>query len=253
MRKREFSGASKRRWGRGAAVWVVLAASGCLSTSRSQSGPQPARPLAGTGESAAVEPDGFVSTAPRHLIAERYRAHLEKRRDLSYPAFVREIGPKRRGSASLDFDPRDAKYYERVVKALSMTPEEEQLLRHNGFVSLDHGQRHTMGSVYFRGFVSDLPVLVTTDSILHAMHRSFDNLLVHVEDGICCSERRRRTGRRRSQTFTPARTKPRPRRWKPQWGMRSFWSSRSTIRAIRASMLGPRTRITSSPCPCRRG
>src|SRR5262245_3365354 len=40
-----------------------------------------------------------------------------------------------------------------------------------------------MGSAYEEIYRHDLPVLVTTDSILHAMHRSFDDILIEIETG----------------------------------------------------------------------
>ena len=46
---------------------------------------------------------------------------------------------------------------------------------------VDHEQRYTFGSTYYAIYARDLPVLVTTDSILHAMHRSFDKILMELE------------------------------------------------------------------------
>jgi hypothetical protein len=41
-----------------------------------------------------------------------------------------------------------------------------------------------MASSYLAIFRRDLPVLITSDSILHAMHRSFDNILIELENGV---------------------------------------------------------------------
>ena len=49
------------------------------------------------------------------------------------------------------------------------------------FVSIDHDQRYSFGSMYYGIYTRDLPVLVTTDSILHAMHRSYDDVLMQME------------------------------------------------------------------------
>ncbi len=53
--------------------------------------------------------------------------------------------------------------------------------KRNGFVSIDHGQRYSFGSAYYGIYTRDLPVLVTTDSILHAWHRSYDKVLSELE------------------------------------------------------------------------
>ena len=56
------------------------------------------------------------------------------------------------------------------------------MLRENGFVSVDHDQRYGFdGPLYFAVYSNDLPVLITTDSILHALHRSFDDILMRLE------------------------------------------------------------------------
>lgn len=81
----------------------------------------------------------------------------------------------------LSFDPLDAAFYGTVVQRLGMTESEQRRLRETGFVSIDHGQRYSFGSMYFSIYTCDLPVLVTTDSILHAMHRSYVDLMKEIE------------------------------------------------------------------------
>ena len=55
------------------------------------------------------------------------------------------------------------------------------LFRKNGFVSIDHLQRNSFGSAYYQIYSADLPVLITTDSVLNALHNSFDELLQDLE------------------------------------------------------------------------
>jgi hypothetical protein len=74
-----------------------------------------------------------------------------------------------------------AKYYQRAVKELGITPKERALLSRRGFVSLDHGQRYSFGSMYYAIYTRDLPVFITSDSILHAMHRSYDDVMMQIE------------------------------------------------------------------------
>jgi hypothetical protein len=49
---------------------------------------------------------------------------------------------------------------------------------------VDHAQRYSTPSLYYASYARDLPVLVTTDSVLHALHRSFDEMLKALEQGV---------------------------------------------------------------------
>jgi hypothetical protein len=89
--------------------------------------------------------------------------------------------PKRAYVKQLSFDPAEAQYYDETVERLQLTDAEQELLGTHGFVSVDQGQQYSFGSLYFAVYSSDLPVLVTTDSILHAMHRTYDDLLMEME------------------------------------------------------------------------
>jgi hypothetical protein len=134
---------------------------------------------------ARAEPDsgGNRANAPAGLVArfERYRAASA---DLTPAGLLKQFGPAPAPSKGPGFDVRKAKYFDLVTKTLQMTPDEEQLLTRGGVVSVDHRQPFTMGSAYYAIYTHDLPVLITTDSILHALHRSYDVLLEELEEGL---------------------------------------------------------------------
>jgi hypothetical protein len=46
---------------------------------------------------------------------------------------------------------------------------------------VDRGQRYSFGSAYYAIYTYDLPVLITADSILHALHSSYDQILQELE------------------------------------------------------------------------
>ncbi len=120
----------------------------------------------------------YVSPRPEqevrldHLIAESA--------DLTVDQLAVQF-PQREYLDALTFDPAKIPFYEEAVEQLQLTDAEQQLLRSQGFVSVDHQQRYSFGSLYFAIYTRDLPVLVTTDSILHALHRTFDDLLMEIE------------------------------------------------------------------------
>ncbi|HRI71976.1 MAG TPA: DUF3160 domain-containing protein, partial [Polyangium sp.] len=92
--------------------------------------------------------------------------------------------PKRSYRETLDFDPTTVAYYGEVTDALQLTDDEKGILRKRGFVSVDIRQRLSMASAYYAIYTSDLPVLITTDSIAHALHRSFDEMLKTLEEKV---------------------------------------------------------------------
>jgi hypothetical protein len=92
---------------------------------------------------------------------------------------------------SCSFDPSQAAYYDRVKTVLSLTPEQESMLRNYGFVSVeipdtpssfDKPNLRFEDFYYYMVYQKDLPVFVTTDSILHLFHVVFDCSLKILEN-----------------------------------------------------------------------
>jgi len=109
-----------------------------------------------------------------------YQAILDKHADTSTKDLLRSLDSPRFLDGP-DFDVKRAADYKLMVKALQPTAQELDKLHRNGFAIIDHGQRYSMGAMYYGIYAQDLPVLITTDSVLHAMHRSFDDLLMELE------------------------------------------------------------------------
>jgi hypothetical protein len=144
-------------------VWGLLllsvcAASGCAETSTAATAPP--------------------APSPRE---QRFDHLVKKHARLTHADLV-DRTPQRPFLERLSFDPADAKFYDQTVASLKLTDAEQDMLRSQGFVSVDHQQRYSFGSLYYAVYTSDLPVLVTTDSILHAMHRTYDDLLMELEE-----------------------------------------------------------------------
>ncbi len=114
-------------------------------------------------------------------MAAQYAGYLKEYRELDEKRLNQELAPPAAADRTLSFDPRSAKYFERIAQELRLTPEEQQVYQRQGFVSVDHQQRYSMGSAYFAIYARDLPVLITSDSILHALHRSYDEMLKTLE------------------------------------------------------------------------
>lgn len=73
------------------------------------------------------------------------------------------------------------KYAAKVDAHLHFTEGERAMLAKNGFVVLERKQTHSYVAAYHDVFQEQLPLYVTTDSILHAVFRSEDALLEGIE------------------------------------------------------------------------
>jgi hypothetical protein len=111
--------------------------------------------------------------AMKHLLAAS--------RGMSFNELCQARVEPRQLVTELSFDPADAHHFDQIKTKLKLTDEELQRYRQHGFVSVDHDQRYSFGSAYYQIYTAHLPVFVTSDSILHALHRSFDDLLAELE------------------------------------------------------------------------
>jgi hypothetical protein len=138
--------------------------------------------LPGIGVASGCAERSKAESTPRVSIPQqRFDDLLAKHPDLTFRQLSDET-PKRDYVEHLSFDPAKIKFFDETVKRLQLTDVEQELLRKQGFVSVDHDQRYSFGSLYYAIYSNDLPVLVTTDSILHAMHRTYDDILKEMEE-----------------------------------------------------------------------
>ena len=109
------------------------------------------------------------------------RTLKKKYKDLTWKQLSTALKLDKKHPTGISFKPSQARYYDRVVKKLKLSAAEKATLDKLGFVKVDHHQRYSMGALYYSIYTSDLPVLITTDSILHAIHRSYDATLKELE------------------------------------------------------------------------
>ncbi|MGA7161613.1 MAG: DUF3160 domain-containing protein, partial [Bacteroidota bacterium] len=74
-----------------------------------------------------------------------------------------------------------AKYFDSVNLHYKLTAGEQSLLNKNGFVVTERLKPHSFGNAFLEIYNNDLPVFVSTDAILHALHMSCDGILMQVE------------------------------------------------------------------------
>ncbi len=73
------------------------------------------------------------------------------------------------------------RYLDEVIGKLELTKDEQALLRQNLFVVTERLSYTAFGQAFHAVYNHDLPVFVTTDAILHALHMSYDQILKTLE------------------------------------------------------------------------
>lgn len=84
----------------------------------------------------------------------------------------------------VSFRPEEARYFDLVKGICEPTEGEMRLLEQNGFVVTERLTYDDFLHAYLWIYQHDLPVLVTTDAMLHALHDAYSELLMHTEENI---------------------------------------------------------------------
>ena len=77
-----------------------------------------------------------------------------------------------------------AQYFDSINLRYNLTAAEQSLLNKNGFVVTERLKPYSFANGYLQIYSYDLPVFVSTDAILHALHMSCDALLMQVETNV---------------------------------------------------------------------
>ena len=124
---------------------------------------------------------------PSHAFAQEggfsvqaYQSFLAAHQDLT-AGQLRNLHPTATFRAHAGMDLAATAYLDSIIKIYQLTPDELALLQQNGFVVSERLSRPTFGEAYLEIFKRDLPVFVSTDALLHALHRSYDTILQDTE------------------------------------------------------------------------
>ncbi len=111
---------------------------------------------------------------------DRYNQFLQTNKNLTYNGLLslHDIGTFK---TNIKNSPGSILYLDSLEKKFKLTGYEKELLSKHGFVVTER-----INSIDYRYMLldiwrKDLPVFITTDAILHALHRSYDNILKYVE------------------------------------------------------------------------
>jgi hypothetical protein len=129
-----------------------------------------------------VDPGTTVTTA---LNAEQQGALLDLEADLADVESITADGLRERYPAptsAVGYDPTQAEFMDLIqASSLALSASEQTTLAEKGFVISRWEQFPTFTNGYERIYADDLPVYVSADSIIHAVHRSYDEILKLIE------------------------------------------------------------------------
>lgn len=120
------------------------------------------------------------AAAQTRIDLEAYKAYREARKGMSLDQLYQEFptAPFRNGAST---DIYTANYFDRINTKYTLTLDERALLERNSFMvteRLDFIDYHT---AYLDGYRKDLPVYISSDALLHALHRTYSNVLKDLE------------------------------------------------------------------------
>ncbi len=87
------------------------------------------------------------------------------------PKFVEKLGYK----------PAKARHLAKISAFAGLKPAHRAVLDRNGFVAVGGAPTQTFATTYLDIYKKDLPVMITADSLLYALHSSYDALLIDLE------------------------------------------------------------------------
>ena len=104
------------------------------------------------------------------------------------PAEFLATYPKPPSIDELGYDPTQATGLDAIEQQIPLSDSQKSVLAEHGFVVLRSDEPTTPEQLYHRVYDADLPVLITTDSISYALHRSFDSILAETERAFLAGE-----------------------------------------------------------------
>ena len=112
-----------------------------------------------------------------------YRAFLDANADLTGEDLLARH-PAGRFLAEVPRADRPALYRDSVEMAYALTADEGALLDRHGFVVTERVRPSSFGQGFLDVYTSDLPVFLSTDAVLHAVHMSYDQILKETERAV---------------------------------------------------------------------
>jgi len=165
------------RWG----TWLFLVVCGCSSPAAAPAHDQGGRPAPGL-------PDNTTQLSPEvQTYAAELKLTLERARQVSADELQSTYAPAL--TTALTYDPAKAEHLPLIQSSkLQLNAAELSVLQQHGFAFSRRQQFPTFAYGYATIYAQDLPVFISADSILDALHRSYDKMLAATEEGLLISD-----------------------------------------------------------------
>lgn len=127
----------------------------------------------------------FSSTlySQSNFSVDAYQQYLQSNQNLTYQEVQDQFKSANTYYKGLEHgtDLFEYLYYDSVIIKYHLTNQEMDLLKQNQFVVSERLNFNCFGHAFHDIYIKDLPVFITTDAILHALHASYDQILIDIE------------------------------------------------------------------------
>ncbi len=117
---------------------------------------------------------------------EAYNEYLQKATNMDYKTFTGEYPPGKY-YGNIQSVPQIL-YLDSVAQKLNLTPDELRLINKHGFVVTERINFSNFWDALEETWNKDLPLFITTDMVLHAFHKSYDGILMDIEEHYLLAE-----------------------------------------------------------------
>lgn len=125
----------------------------------------------------------ITSQAQAQLNTDAYFKYLEAHKNMTAQELLLEY-PAGVFAATAPTDLTNAEFFSAIDVKYKFTPYEKELTAKHGFMVTERLGFPTYAAAFADAYIKDLPVYISSDAILHAFHRSYDNMLADIESFI---------------------------------------------------------------------
>ena len=126
---------------------------------------------------------GIGLTQAQTFSVEEYKSFLQETKNLN----ADQLEEMHRAGFFKDGAPTNyatSEFSGEIDKIYNLTAYEKSLIDRNGFMVTERIPFPSFGNAFHNIYIKDLPVFVSTDAILHAVHKSYDIILMNLEGSL---------------------------------------------------------------------
>lgn len=118
--------------------------------------------------------------------AQAYATYLSENQNLTYEVLQSKFQPQNPYFKGFTQDPSmgDYAYSDSIQLKYDLSSDEIKILKQNHFVVSERLSFDCFGTAFHDIYVKDLPVFISSDAVLQALHASYDQILIDVEVAI---------------------------------------------------------------------